>query len=94
MGECTKPPLRVDFDRGIKLEFPGATVTSDGGVLAYREQDEALKLTDMAFEVLNETRTGLNTQHHLQALLRQSVYSHPGATKTSTMPSVSAKIPR
>jgi hypothetical protein len=75
MGERKKQPLRVDFDRGIKLEFHGATVTSDGGLLACRELDEALQLTDMAFEVLNETRTGLNTQHHLQALLRQSVYS-------------------
>ena len=75
MGERKKPPLRVDFDRGIKLEFHGATVTSDGGLLVYRELDEALQLTHMAFEVLNETRTGLNTQHHLQALLRQSVYS-------------------
>ena len=70
-----KPPLHVDFDRGIKLELHGATVTSDGGLLAYRELDEALQLTDMAFEVLNDTRTGLSTQHHLQALVRQSVYS-------------------
>ncbi len=74
MGESKKPPLRVQFDRQIKLEFHGAKLTSDAGLFAHRELDEALGLTCMAFDVLNDTRTGLNTRHDLQALLRQSVY--------------------
>jgi hypothetical protein len=75
MGDSHKDPLRVDFDRQIKLEFHGSTVTSDAGLLAYRELDDALKLTSTATHGLQETRTGQNTQHSLLALLRQSLYS-------------------
>jgi hypothetical protein len=55
------PVLRVDFDRHIKLEFHGSTVTSDAGLLAYRELDDALELTSTAASGLHDTRTGQNT---------------------------------
>ena len=48
MGEARKEALRVDFDSQIKLEFHGAAVTSDAGLVAYRELDEALGVTRMA----------------------------------------------
>jgi hypothetical protein len=75
MGDSQNDPLRVDFDRQLKLEFHGSTVTSDAGLLAYRELDDALALTSTAPTGLRDTRTGRNTQHSLLALLRQSIYS-------------------
>src|SRR5438552_19072425 len=36
-GEAAGTGLRVAFDRRLKLEFHGATVTSDTGLLAFRE---------------------------------------------------------
>src|SRR4051812_24634109 len=70
----TKEPLRVAFDRRLKLEFHGARITSDGGLLAYRELDDALGLTTMAASTLGEGRRGRNIQHQLPGLLRQAVY--------------------
>ncbi len=74
MGEATKGPLRLDFNRCLKLEFRGATITSDAGLLAFRELDDALGLTKLAASWLTECRLGKNTQHALVALLRQSIF--------------------
>ena len=75
MGDAKKDDLRVSFDSRLKLKFCGSKVTSDAGLLAYREQDEVLSLTEMVAEVLSDSRPGTNKQHGLVPMLRQSIYS-------------------
>jgi hypothetical protein len=75
MGEKAQEALKLQFDRRVRLEFHGARITSDAGLLACRELDGALGLTEMAPTYLRETRGGRNVQHELVPLLRQSVYS-------------------
>src|SRR4051794_2248512 len=74
MGEANKRALRLDFDRRLLLQFRGSTITSDAGLLAYRELDDALHLTDTAADTLADVRTGKNGRHRLAGLLRQSVF--------------------
>ena len=68
MGERRKDALMLDFDRKLKVEFHGTKVTSDAGLLAYRELDEVLGLTTMIESELTDSRTGKKTQHGLLAL--------------------------
>ena len=75
MGEGGNGGLRVNFDARVRVEFQRAKVTSDAGLLAVRELDEALGLSRLAERMVKETRTGRNVQHELAPLLRQSVYS-------------------
>lgn len=75
MGDARKEALRVGFDGSVRLEFHGAKVSSDCGLLAYRDLDNALALTAQAGAALTDWRTGTNIRHSLTALLRQSIYS-------------------
>ncbi len=45
MGEVKQRPLRLDFNRRLKLEFRGATIGPDAGLPAFRELDETLGLS-------------------------------------------------
>ena len=73
-GESDRGLLRAFFDRRLKFEFHGSRITSDAGLLAYRELDEALGLTTLAGDVIADSRTGKNGWHGIIGLLRQSVY--------------------
>ena len=77
--DCHKCDLRVEFDRTVTLTVVGSKVTSDAGLLAYRELDEALGLTATAGKRLEDSRTGRNTRHTLLPLIRQLIHSRlPG----------------
>jgi len=78
MGERKKRALRLGFDAKLKLEFHGSNVTSDAGLLIYRELDDALGLTDSAGDVIADSRTGKNGRHGIVNLLRQSVFGRLG----------------
>ena len=73
-GEADMGALRLDFDRRLMLRFHGSAITSDGGLLAYRELDDVLALTTSGGDRLAEARTGRNRRHLLVGLLRQSVF--------------------
>jgi hypothetical protein len=73
-GESKDGVLKLDFERRLMVQFCGSVVTSDAGLLAYRELDDALGLTAMASETLADARTGKNGRHALAGLFRQSVF--------------------
>jgi len=75
LGAPKNGGIRLLFDRRLRLEFRGAKITTDAGLLAVRELDEMMGLTDMAGELIEDKRTGKNIQHQIPGLLRQSVYA-------------------
>ncbi len=78
IGENETGVLRLDFDRRLKLEIHGSKVTSDAGLLPFRELDDALGLSEVAGERLVDPRTGKNGQHGMTGLFRQSTFGRLG----------------
>ena len=74
MGETQNRPFQLSFNSWLKVDFQGARVTSDGGLLLVRELDERLGFGQLIERHLTDRR-GMNTQLPLTDLVRQSVYS-------------------
>src|SRR6266851_2120742 len=75
MGETGKRPFQLSFNSSLRVEFQGARVTSDGGLILVRELDERLGLSELVDRHLSDSRRGKNIQLPLADLLRQSIYS-------------------
>ncbi len=75
MGDAKSGPVRLSFNPQLRVEFRGATVTSDAGLLLPRELDERLGLSALIEQHLTDPRTGRNLQFPLPDLFRQSIYS-------------------
>src|SRR2546425_4027776 len=75
VGDTKSGPIRLTFNSQLRVEFRGATVTSDAGLLLPRELDERLGLEALIERHLTDPRTGHNRQFPLPDLLRQSLYS-------------------
>jgi hypothetical protein len=73
-GESNDGALRVDFDRRLMHQFRGSVVTSDAGLIAYWELDDALGLSAIAGDVLADARTGKNGRYALVGMFRQSLF--------------------
>jgi hypothetical protein len=75
MGDAKSGPVRLSFNPQLRVEFHGATVTSDAGLLLPHELDERLGLNTLIERHLSNPRTGRNYQFPLADLFRQSIYS-------------------
>jgi hypothetical protein len=56
MGEAQEEPFQLSFNGWLQIEFQGAWVTSDGGLLLVRELDERLGLGELIERYLTDPR--------------------------------------
>ncbi len=56
MGDAKSGPIRLSFSPQLRVEFRGATVTSDAGLLLPRELDERLGLNTLIDQHLTDPR--------------------------------------
>jgi hypothetical protein len=61
MGDAASGLVRLSFNPQLHVEFRGAAVTSDAGLLLPRELDERLGLGALIGRHLTDPRTGRNT---------------------------------
>ncbi len=77
VGETQQRPFQLSFNNVLRVEFQGARVTSDGGLILVRDLDERLGLSELMDRHLSDSRRGKNIQLPLADLLRQSIYRSP-----------------
>jgi len=74
VGDAKSDPARLSFNPQLRVEFRGAKVTSDAGLLLPHELDERLGLSVLIERHLSDPRTGRNRQFPLPDLFCQSIY--------------------
>jgi hypothetical protein len=74
VGDTEKQPFQLSFNSSLRVDFQGARVTSDGGLILVRELDERLGFGELVDRHLSDSRRGKNIQLPLADLLRQSIY--------------------
>ena len=71
--------LRPDINRRIKLDFQGASLSSDIGFLLFGETDERFGIIEGIKDALADTRSPSHTKHSIVQMIRQRVYQMAAA---------------
>ena len=73
-GEERTNGIRCSSNPSIGINFQGAKISSDTGILLLREIDERFGITSSLEGMLQDSRNVSHTQHSCTDLLRQRVY--------------------
>jgi hypothetical protein len=70
------PRLALDFfpSRPVEFELSAAPLSSDAGLLVFRQFDEQIRLTEQFAAALDDRRDPTFTQHSLLTMVRQRIY--------------------
>ena len=76
MAQQSVGSLAFDFEcsRPVQIEVSDAPLTTDAGLLLFRQLDEQLRITEQFAAVLHDDRDPEQTVHTVPQLLRQRVY--------------------
>jgi hypothetical protein len=80
VGERQEQPFQLSFNGSLRVDFQGARVTSDGGLLLVRELDERLGFGELIERHLTDGR-GKNTQLPLIDLVQAVDIQPPGGLR-------------
>lgn len=74
IGEKQREIIQAEFDRSISIDFTGATIASDAGILLLRRVDERFKILEKAAVDIWDPRSSTRRDHSVLDLLRQRAY--------------------
>ncbi|MGA3116317.1 MAG: transposase [Syntrophobacteraceae bacterium] len=74
VGYKLRGAIRPEFDCSISIDFQGAKITSDTGLLLLREIDQRFNILGGVESLIDDPRSPRHTDHSLVQLLRQRVY--------------------
>ena len=69
-----KVVIKPDFNRSVQIDFKGAKLTSDAGVLMLREVDERFDIIGPMENDFHDSRSPRHTRHTIVQMIRQRVY--------------------